>query len=513
MNSVWLSLLWKEWCEFRWKLVALTAILGIVPLLTLWGFADEAEGDRVLVLTLIPAISTIPYAVIAGLFVAMSVAAGENSRRTMRFLQATPVPMWEAALAKLLVAIVTVLIPIVVVMAAVWLCVNHFDPTGQIQNKAAQEFSREFRWGAQDYYLGQIAAGTLGAASLLIWGAAAGVNRFDEVRAGAVGFLVMAGVWFAFTVVVGIIEEFTGSVLTDRAVLWFAAVPGGPGFVTRDVIIGSTSNLVMFSVIGILSHAAVLTWFLRRFGRVALPSKRSVAGEWNLTFWRSKNSLPLRTPLGAIIWKQVREIGPLVLFAILGVVCITPLLQWLNRGEWEFEVFSEMSIALTISVGILVTLVSGVGVLLEDYQPKVNTFWRSRPINPHLWFAVKYLTGIVILALAFAPLPIAVNWASGWRYASPLETLGTILFFLAIYTLSMTAFALVRQPIYAVILAMGSLWPIGFLDGWIAYYLTEWLGADLLAIVAGTFLVIVYVAVVLLAWQAVVRDWGWKPHR
>jgi hypothetical protein len=456
--------------------------------------------------------SVIPYVVIASLFVAMSVAAGESSRRTMRFLQAMPIPMWKAALVKLLIAAVAVIVPIIVVVGMVWLIVSHVDPTGELQVKASRQLARGSGWGIENYYLWQIVTGVLATTSLLIWGAAAGVNRSDEVRAGAIGFLVVAGVWFLYGAALWIIDICIDTV-PDGAFFLVAALPGGWGFITRDVIIESTSGILAYSTLGILSHAVVLIWFLRQFGRVPLPPKRGVAGEWNFAFWRIANPPPLRTPLGAIIWKQTREIGPLALIAILGVICITPILQWLNRGEWEFEVFSQMLMGLTAGVGILVTLVSGVGVLLEDYQPKVNTFWRSRPINPHLWFVTKYLTGMFILAAAFAPLPIAVNWASGWQYGKPDEILVTILAFVAIYTLSLTAYALVRQPIYAVILAMGSLWPIGLLDSGIAYELRDWLGRDLAAIAAATFLVIVYIGVVLLAWQAVVRDWGWKQHR
>lgn len=513
MNSIWLSLLWKEWCEFRWKLVALVPILGVVPLLTFWGFADQRGGDKVLILTVLPAMSIIPYVVIAGLFVAMSVAAGESSRRTMRFLQATPIPMWKAALIKLLTAIVTVIVPIFIVVGVVWLIVNHHDPSGELQLQASRRLANEMYLYFQNPYVWQIVAGTLGATSLLLWGAAAGVNRSDEVRAGAIGFLIIAGLWFTFAFGVGVAERCVGTTLTDRAVLLFGALPGGPALVMRNIVMESTANLMIFSVVGVLSHAAVLTWFLRQFGRVAPPPKRGVAGNWNFAFWRTANPLPFGTPLGAIIWKQARDIGPLALIAVVGVVSFALLVYLWGKGQGGLRGFSEVLIALTVSVGILVTLVSGVGVLLEDYQPKVNTFWRSRPINPHLWFATKYLTGIIVLAAAFGPLPIALNWASGWRYASPQETLGVILFFVAVYTSSLTAYALVRQPVYAVILGIGFLWPLGLLDAGIAYELRERLGPELAATVAGGVLAIAYVAVVTLAWQAVVRDWGWKQHR
>ncbi len=45
---------------------------------------------------------------------------------------------------------------------------------------------------------------------------------------------------------------------------------------------------------------------------------------------------------------------------------------------------------LTSTIGLLVALVVGIGMILTDVSPPLNTFWRSRPINPDLWFWTKF---------------------------------------------------------------------------------------------------------------------------
>ncbi len=510
MNSIWLSLLWKEWCEQRWKLAALVGVLIAVPtvILLMIYLSGSAPRSYLKGMILLPISILMPFVVLAGTFVGMSVAGGENSRRTMRFLQALPAPTWQVALVKLLAAFFTVAIPILIVMGAVWAFAGVIDPEGQLSSNIVRVVPpMSHPAGISNWYAGRMVANILAVCSLVLWTAACGVNRSDEIRAGALGFLIIAAAWGLWMYAMYLAERYEFTSVWSVVNVLRAALPGGlatTGF--------GTARPGLEMVVAVFAHLALLIWFLRRYGKIAATQQGGGGLQISDLFQYKSGKLPRQTPLGAIIWKQAREIGPLALFAMVGVVSLALLVHKWGDGQSSMNVFGEVLIALTVSVGILVTLVSGVGIMLEDYQPKVNTFWRSRPINPHLWFAAKYLTGIGILALAFAPVSVAVNWASGWRYASPQETLGVILFFTAVYTLSLTAYALVRQPIYAVVLAMGSLWPLGFLSGF-AYGLTERLGPDLASFVAWTFLVIAYVAVVLLAWQAVVRDWGWKQHR
>src|SRR5262245_57443096 len=99
MRTIWLSLAWKEWNEHKWKLVSMVAILwGVI------GIAMLAEDtDRIGLACGMVGMCTIPLA----LFVGLGVAANERARNTLPFLQALPVPLWHAALAKFTVGLLT----------------------------------------------------------------------------------------------------------------------------------------------------------------------------------------------------------------------------------------------------------------------------------------------------------------------------------------------------------------------------------------------------------------------
>src|SRR4029079_5622139 len=97
MRSIWHSLAWKEWNEHKWKLVSILAVMWCLMafVVVMAGLSDRpvrTESFQVSAL-----LGGIPMAV----FVGLSIAAGEQSRGTLPFLQSLPVPMWRVALHKL----------------------------------------------------------------------------------------------------------------------------------------------------------------------------------------------------------------------------------------------------------------------------------------------------------------------------------------------------------------------------------------------------------------------------
>ena len=52
-------------------------------------------------------------------------------------------------------------------------------------------------------------------------------------------------------------------------------------------------------------------------------------------------------------------------------------------------------------------LIIAVGTVCRDLEPRLKSFWQSRPIPITHWFWKKYLTGLGIVFLAFI-----VPWAS-----------------------------------------------------------------------------------------------------
>jgi hypothetical protein len=205
------------------------------------------------------------------------------------------------------------------------------------------------------------------------------------------------------------------------------------------------------------------------------------------------------------VWKQFRESGPIALVGLAGIFAIT-VLVWLIEGRsFDAILTARALLGVTSTVGFLVTLVVGIGSFLFDADAKLNTFWRSRPIDANLWFWTKYVTGLAILVAMFAvPMAYAV-WVK-WRYG--LDPMNGELFMaasimLAIYSAAVLTTCLVRQALYAAVLSIMVMY-LGVvpLDMFRDHHPTD-------EQVCATLLTTALVAT-LIAWQSVRRDWGWR---
>jgi hypothetical protein len=455
------------------------------------------------------------------MFVGMSVAAGENSRRTMRFLQALPVPTWQAALVKLVVALVVVIVPLLILNVVLFAVIGMNLET---------IYARWFRIDVTESFDESVAvfivlyflAAILGTSSLLLWVAAVGVNRSDEIRAGAIGFLVCAGVWLLGVVVMSRVEHIEALKLSAGILL-----PGMPGalaflpFVYREGPFGLASNLAVLAqiTIAVLSHGALLWWYLRRFGRVPVPPKHTAGWEFSLLKPREQPGLPFRSPWRAILWSQLRQTGPLAMLSAATVLVVAAAVSYYNRDYRYAPDLAGFLAGITLMAGWFVTLVAGIGLFLEDLAPGVNTFWRSRPVRITQWFFVKYFTAMAVLLVAFGGL-LLLSWGlSDWtlrEYFSvrsdkevTLVVLSGVWIFVLLYTLAAAAYVLVRQPLYAAVLAMGA-----FFGGMVIMKYFDHPNPAILARVVFIGLwALTLPAAVILAWQAVKRDWGWKARR
>ncbi len=496
MRSVWQSLRWKDWHEHKWKLAGLLArVLMLVVML----------GRGALVLLPMAVTTTLLcYSVLAGLFLGMHTAGGENGRGTMSFLQTLPVTMRKPAAARLFMSWITVVVPVLVVVGLAYAYLSwHILPPATLAEMSynSGQMSALSTWGFEDWLLGIGLSGVLLVSSLLLWMAAAGVNRSDEIRAAAAGFLTMAAVWFGF-VVFGYWANKWELPGQEYGIVMVAAAPGG--LATAYRYIERWGSALPFIISAILSHAGLLAWYLRRFGRKAVRPARTLGGQVKATKsdWLAP---PRRSQLTAIIWKQVHETGPLALMAAAAILVMTSLAFWMNSVNTFQNSFSEILASLTLGVGFLVTVVTGQGVFLEDLKPKVGIFWRSRPINTTQWFFVKFFTGLTVLVLTFgALLLVAYAFDTGRPYLRS-EHLGvqvafTVLIFLLIYTLSMASYCLGRQPIISVVVVLGILF-MGF--PFIGYLIEEWVHHDMQFSFAVTGMLVAQVAATVVAWLAV----------
>ena len=195
MRTVWQSLLWKEWHEHKWKLAGFLLLAVLLMLMFSW----MPHRGGIAAMPMMVGLVLFFHSILAGLFQGMHTAGGENGRGTMPFLQTLPVPMRKPAAARLLVSWITVVVPMLVVVALAYAYLSWHNSTPATLAGASTWIDPGgalSTWGFEDWLLGFGLSGVLLVSSLLLWMAAAGVNRSDEIHAGAAGFLTMAVVWF-----------------------------------------------------------------------------------------------------------------------------------------------------------------------------------------------------------------------------------------------------------------------------------------------------------------------------
>jgi hypothetical protein len=386
MNGVWRSLLWKEWREQRFKLLVIslfTATIGLWPLLF------DSKG------TLPGAFVSIGFFCLLslGLFIGAALAASEQSQRTIGFLQSLPYSTRRTAIAKLAIAALTVTMPGVVFLGVIriWAVLGYMPSEFSISAPAFLVMA----WAAF---------------SFAIWVAAIAVNLADEVRAGAVGFLAIALFWGVFAVVVDQWLPASEQVLHGMA----AAAPGGPLLIFIEIIEAPQRELALLPprpigrlvALAGISTLAMTFLYVRRFGRVAPARQKSVESTAKsvVPAWLAP---PMRRPWIAILWKQCCESLPLSLLGAGAILCVSLIIAAVSRG-YQHGIFHDglmtMSIPVWIMIGGLVSIVSGIGLWLDDLRPELHAFWRSRPIATGQWFVLKFAASATI-TLATLALP------------------------------------------------------------------------------------------------------------
>jgi ABC-type transport system involved in multi-copper enzyme maturation permease subunit len=502
MKSVWRALIWKEWHEHKWKLVALTAVLISPLILTL--LSDEPNGLYSI------CTATIWFAVpILSLFVGASAAAGENSQRTLHFLQSLPEPMHNAATIRIISSVLTVCIPIILQLSFVY-AVELIATLHAPNIKQGMVLDRIFFANdGSDWYFERFFLGLSAASSIVIWVAAVGVNRSDEVRAGALGILAI--VVYSFILVVFAWKFIDFHVPKAAFPSWFKTLgaigPCGPIVLTWMEHPGAprlpdlTSSWRILLVSG-LSHATLACWFIAKFGRVSSPLRPServaptVANDWLAP--------PRGSKIRALIWKQLRESGPLALVAMCLIFAMSMIITLIEAvNETFLKNWFAFTFGTWVALGFFVAIVAGIGVFIEEVRPGIEDFWRSRPIHRDQWFYVKFGFGIGITILAMSiPLLVVFILAIREGYHSPMDPdfhAGIVILLQAtVFAVASLAMLLVRQAIYSAVLAISVVAVLPFL---MEYFGLEENGF-------GIYLLGITLLATLLAWLAVRYDWS-----
>lgn len=491
--AIWANLFWKEWREHQWKLAALTAIL-FGTFFCIWGI-DWNEGALSASFVIL-----FFYTPLASLFIGMGLAAGEQASGTIDRLRSLPLDTRWAASVKLLVGCLTVSLPglTLIALTAVIVQLGWEDaPTGGI-----------FRaFGTATWWFEVASLFVLSCVSLLIWIAATGVNQATELRAGAFGLIVVVLLWSVFSMTASVMHpgydpEDTAPLQRYEAFLSLLAafLPGGIT-IAMEVLPSATitRKVVTFSLLT-LCHASLAAWFVFRFGQVASAKRRvlgttgqpSGAGSWLRP--------PRRGRVEAILWKQFREAGPIIV-GVLALAVGWTLFVLVDDRPHRLMDWVEVFTFVTTMCGFLAALLVGIGGFQDDLDPGTSTFWRSRPITPRLFYWLKYAGGLGMLALVFGGVFLFAHQTgvNEFDYSTRYVALGVILFWFT-YATAVCLACLVRNAIYAGILAV---LPAGY-GAMVAfqeeYPMPIW-GRIVLLVLAA-------VSVTMIGWLAMRHDWS-----
>ncbi|HVX63935.1 MAG TPA: hypothetical protein VHC19_25150 [Pirellulales bacterium] len=450
MNTIWRSLIWREWHEHKWKLAALTVIMLSVQIAVI---LEDHNLD----------IPVVMIWVLCGgpgaFFIGLHAASGERSGRTLAFVRGLPVSIRRAAIAKLALGAMTSVAP---VLAAVLLTIGWAviwpASGGRIALGRAAMFTDQAGLLADLLLIGLAAAAF--SLSLFLWTALAAMNQSTELRAAAVGSAALVG-WLLVIVVIAFLGRLGGP---SSSLVWKYAMAATPiGALSSTGLVIPVWRIVTLQLGSLL---AVAWWAVMRFGRMGPADDHSPGGARPDELSRPL-AAPRSRPWRAMAWKQWREATPLSLAGvglIFGMTGLFALLGWMASSELDWTPSKELPRFLngaTLVVGTLVALIVGATSFAADLQPGLWTFWRSRPIQPALWFWPKYLAGAAAV-LAFLDLPLAALYfiaaAGNWQIEFPQGILACApLLHLLAYSFAVCAICWVRRAIYAAILAFAFL--------------------------------------------------------
>jgi ABC-type transport system involved in multi-copper enzyme maturation permease subunit len=515
MNGVWRSLLWKEWREQRSSIAILTAFFVLIPSLFSLRTPTNYFGVYSMTLFVVP---------IMCLFVAMGIAAREQSSGTIGFLQALPISPRKPATAKLLWGIISVTAPLLIALGIAWLV---RAALGSAAQEAINRDARTYESAGQAWFLVRAVIPPLAAVSLLLWFSATGVNGSDEVRAGAIGLLVVVLFWGTLFLAAYTLEllKVNGWEFLE---LGMAMAPGGIATANlRNLTLIHTGQLsawdLLLALVMLASHIALAATYVGRLGRSAGGRRQTVEHVTvrELPTWLAP---PRRSPFAAIVWKQFRESAPLAVMGAACIALITLIIYLSTRREAAGTMTANqllfIAAAVWMTVGVMVAVVAGVGVFLDDLSPGLNGFWRSRPIQIGQWFMVKYVVGLLvtIVTLAIPLLAVALYvWVSpdGLSNLNDHDNLDARNFVamgsfgqVAVYNCAIAAIVLLRRPIHAAFTAI-----VAALLTWLfPVLMTESLAVSVANQEIAILMFVGYavVASFVITWLAVKNDWGWR---
>ncbi|MFO0872035.1 MAG: hypothetical protein U0935_24170 [Pirellulales bacterium] len=278
--------------------------------------------------------------------------------------------------------------------------------------------------------------------------------------------LVSIGQYFA--------SDWIGALLpTSLAISWGYGELDGSSYTDLEI-----APLVFGPIaLNLLLTAGLALWFTRRYGRRAEAYAEATAPRrrwWPRWRWPSVIArLGIRWPgrFAALTWLNGRQAVPLSLAGLTIAVLITALevlesssrhhvLRIAQGDSLATEILGQLP-STTWFLGMLWSAIVGVAIFSGELQPKLEQFWRSRPIAPGTWFWMKFAVGLFAVVGLFDLLPAALLAAVGTR-TYPGQPGTSVSAYLAcmplmhalVYSLAVAAVCRLKRPIPAAIVAL-----------------------------------------------------------
>ncbi len=415
MTAIVKKLLWKEVQELKWETLA--AMVAVLVLPVSLAFRDVNAA----LLAVLPDLWL--YVVLIAVFFGMRAAAGERTGRVGSFLAALPVSHRLLGAIRLVAMCLASMVPLVALLIV-----------AIVLNAWADDWQRaSLIMLATIFLLAQV-----GTVVGLAIAARAGLGQPTEIRAAFVGFAAILAVGIlGFIPMLAILEPVQGRFNTvAEIVLW-------------------VGGIVLYLLMILL---AAVSGFIRRYSLALGISAETSSNRWKAYWWQPDF---LSAPLSALVGKAVREMGWLglgVIVVSLALSCVAGCLGITGTNQ-RLSALDSLTSALPLILlmsGFILALLVGVGAVIGDVEPGVNTFWRSRPISPPAWYWTKYGVGLATIFFAVEIPALFFMRGSTGTVAGHRGVLFWLLLWSVTFTFALTATCLVRKPGYAAILAFGA---------------------------------------------------------
>jgi hypothetical protein len=461
MNSLW----WKEWRETRGYLAIFIAWMTLAVCYAIGyelGHHVRAVVGHFIGLALF-------YSLLAAPILAMRTAHGEQAGGTLAFSAALPVPMRRMGTVRIVSAVATLAIPIVIAAGILSIALASglveqveprlLDPQTPLPERATAALftSLEQLWSIA-------AIAILGGAQLLLLVSLLGCYLRSQAQIGLLGAVMALGSIVAASVFWVLDKSPNAHLIYGVLLPQSLAIPmgysDGPVSYTdhelapyRWIALGLSLPLL----------AIIANLFITRYGALRGSSTSVKRRRLGIALPPILSHIPIRLPgrLPAMIWLELRQSVPLATFGFLLAVllAIAILLIDPHQRGYSFMTYLFMSIPSYVwFVAMLWAVVVGSGLYSADLGSRLGAFWRSRPISPELWFWTKFVVGLAAVVGVLDGVTILVSWETprtmpttgmSWAYVGCFPIIHALLYALAVLGTCWT-----RRPVIGGILAV-----------------------------------------------------------